>query len=46
MRTNSYASTNSDALERPDLRKHAEPRVVNMNRIGEALLEAEQPIGH
>lgn len=44
VRTNSYASTNSDALERPDLRQHAEPRVVNMNRIGEALLEAEQPI--
>ncbi|PYE50757.1 molybdopterin guanine dinucleotide-containing S/N-oxide reductase-like protein [Paenibacillus barcinonensis] len=44
VRTNSYASTNSDALERPDLRKHSEPRVVNMNRIGEALLEAEQPI--
>ena len=44
VRTNSYASTNSDALERPDLRQNEEPRVVNMNRIGEALLEAEQPI--
>lgn len=44
VRTNSYASTNSDALERPDLRQYADPRVVNMNRIGEALLEAEQPI--
>ncbi|WP_145044451.1 molybdopterin-dependent oxidoreductase [Paenibacillus xylanexedens] len=44
VRTNSYASTNSDALERPDLRHNPEPRVVNMNRIGEALLEAEQPI--
>ncbi|MGC5774494.1 molybdopterin-containing oxidoreductase family protein [Paenibacillus pabuli] len=44
IRTNSYASTNSDALERPELRQNPEPRVVNMNRIGEALLEAEQPI--
>lgn len=44
VRTNSYASTNSDALERPELRQNPEPRVVNMNRIGEALLEAEQPI--
>ncbi|NUU77047.1 molybdopterin-containing oxidoreductase family protein [Paenibacillus xylanilyticus] len=44
VRTNSYASTNSDALERPELRSNPEPRVVNMNRIGEALLEAEQPI--
>ena len=44
VRTNSYASTNSDALERPDLRSNPEARVVNMNRIGEALLEAEQPI--
>ncbi|MEK3918463.1 molybdopterin-containing oxidoreductase family protein [Paenibacillus sp. FSL K6-2393] len=44
VRTNSYASTNSDALERPELRQNPEPRVVNMSRIGEALLEAEQPI--
>lgn len=44
VRTNSYASTNGDALERPELRANPEPRVVNMNRIGEALLEAEQPI--
>lgn len=44
IRTNSYASTNSNALERPELRQNPEPRVVNMNRIGEALLEAEQPI--
>jgi len=44
VRTNSYASTNSDALERPELRSNPEARVVNMNRIGEALLEAEQPI--
>ncbi|MEO2207633.1 molybdopterin oxidoreductase family protein [Paenibacillus pabuli] len=44
VRTNSYASTNSDALERPKLRSNPEARVVNMNRIGEALLEAEQPI--
>ncbi len=44
VRTNSYGSTNGDALERPDLRQNANPRVVNMNRIGEALLEAEQPI--
>lgn len=44
VRTNSYASTNSDALERPELRSNPEARVVNMNRIGEALLEAQQPI--
>ncbi|WP_336782219.1 molybdopterin oxidoreductase family protein [Paenibacillus illinoisensis] len=44
VRTNSYASTNSDALERPELRSNSEARVVNMNRIGEALLEAQQPI--
>lgn len=44
VRTNSYASTNSDALERPELRSNPEARVVNMNRIGEALLEAKQPI--
>lgn len=44
VRTNSYGSTNGDALERPDLRQNANPRVVNMNRIGETLLEAEQPI--
>lgn len=44
IRTNSYASTNSDALERPELRSNPEARVVNMNRIGEALLEAKQPI--
>ncbi|WP_433707538.1 molybdopterin-containing oxidoreductase family protein [Paenibacillus illinoisensis] len=44
VRTNSYASTNSDALERPELRSNPEARVVNMNRIGEALLEDQQPI--
>ncbi|PAD30251.1 molybdopterin-containing oxidoreductase family protein [Paenibacillus sp. 7523-1] len=44
VRTNSYASTNSDALERPELRNNPEARVVNMNRIGEALLEDQQPI--
>lgn len=44
VRTNSYASTNGDSLERPELRINPEARVVNMNRIGEALLEAQQPI--
>ncbi|MEK4438493.1 molybdopterin-containing oxidoreductase family protein [Paenibacillus sp. FSL K6-2862] len=44
VRTNSYASTNSDALERPELRSNPEARVVNMNRIGEALLEDQQSI--
>ncbi|MFK0524911.1 molybdopterin-dependent oxidoreductase [Paenibacillus illinoisensis] len=44
VRTNSYASTNSDALERPELRSNPEAQVVNMNRIGEALLEAQKPI--
>lgn len=39
-----YASMNSRALERPDLRPNSRARRVNMNRIGEALQMTEQPI--
>ncbi|MBD7969032.1 molybdopterin-containing oxidoreductase family protein [Paenibacillus gallinarum] len=39
-----YASFNSEALERPDLRPNPEARTINMNQIGAALLEEENKI--
>ncbi|MEK5059606.1 oxidoreductase [Paenibacillus sp. FSL H7-0326] len=39
-----YASLNSDALERPDLRENPDARSINMNQIGAALHDEEQPI--
>lgn len=39
-----YHSMNDAALERPDLRPNPDARAINMNRIGEALLEKENPI--
>jgi anaerobic selenocysteine-containing dehydrogenase len=39
-----YNSMDSDALERPDLRANPNARIINMNRIGEALAMTEQPI--
>lgn len=39
-----YAKINSAHLERPDLRQNPDARMINMNRIGEALLQKEQPI--
>ncbi|MDP4096136.1 molybdopterin oxidoreductase family protein [Paenibacillus sp. P96] len=39
-----YAKLNSAALERPDLRANPQARHINMNRIGEALLDQEHPV--
>ncbi|MBO2944721.1 molybdopterin oxidoreductase family protein [Paenibacillus sp. F411] len=39
-----YSSMNSEALERPDLRPNPDARVINMNRIGEALAMEEKPV--
>ncbi|WP_410512677.1 molybdopterin oxidoreductase family protein [Paenibacillus sp. BR2-3] len=39
-----YASMNSRALERPELRANPRARHINMNRIGEALEMTEQPV--
>lgn len=39
-----YNSMNSEALERPDLRPNPGARMINMNRIGEALAMTENPI--
>ncbi|ASR45526.1 molybdopterin-containing oxidoreductase family protein [Paenibacillus kribbensis] len=39
-----YAKFNSANLERPDLRRNPDARVINMNRIGEALLQKDAPI--
>lgn len=40
----SILAHNSDALERPDLLKNKQTRIINMNRIGKALVELDQPI--
>ncbi|WNF38234.1 molybdopterin-dependent oxidoreductase [Bacillaceae bacterium IKA-2] len=40
----SFLDHNSDALERPDLLKNKATRIINMNRIGKALLELDEPI--
>ncbi|CAH1209918.1 Dimethyl sulfoxide reductase DmsA [Paenibacillus auburnensis] len=39
-----YSSTNGRALARPDLRSNPRARSINMNRIGEALEQKEQPV--
>lgn len=39
-----FLDHNSEALERPDLLKNKQTRVINMNSIGTALLEKEKPI--
>jgi anaerobic selenocysteine-containing dehydrogenase len=39
-----YAKINSANLERPDLRRNPDARVINMNRIGETLLQKDEPI--
>ncbi|MFD6440894.1 molybdopterin oxidoreductase family protein [Peribacillus sp. NPDC060186] len=39
-----YLAFNTDALRRPDLMKDKEARIINMNQIGQALLEKENPI--
>ncbi|WP_223066036.1 molybdopterin-containing oxidoreductase family protein [Paenibacillus caui] len=39
-----YGSLNGEALERPDLRANPEARIINMSRIGEALLTEQPPI--
>ncbi|WP_082423274.1 molybdopterin-containing oxidoreductase family protein [Paenibacillus dakarensis] len=39
-----YNSMNSEALERPDLRPNPEARIINMNRIGEALAMTDKPV--
>lgn len=39
-----YAKINGANLERPDLRQNSDARVINMNRIGEALVQKDEPI--
>jgi anaerobic selenocysteine-containing dehydrogenase len=39
-----YLSHNARRLQRPDLLKNKEVRVINMNLLGDALLEADPPI--
>ncbi|MDQ0492561.1 molybdopterin-containing oxidoreductase family protein [Paenibacillus brasilensis] len=39
-----YAKLNGANLARPDLRRNPDARVINMNRIGEALLQKDEPI--
>ncbi len=39
-----YLAYNDERLQRPDLLKNKDTRVINMNLIGEALLSLEQPI--
>lgn len=39
-----YLAFRSDALQRPDLLQHSQTRHINMNRIGHALTELEEPI--
>ncbi|MGE7119506.1 molybdopterin oxidoreductase family protein [Peribacillus sp. NPDC046944] len=39
-----YLAFNKDALQRPELLQNKTTRVVNMNQIGEALLDKENPI--
>ncbi|OLO37844.1 oxidoreductase [Alkalihalophilus pseudofirmus] len=40
----SFLSHNFKALQRPNLRKNKKARVINMNLIGQALLEKEKPV--
>ncbi|WP_285768570.1 molybdopterin oxidoreductase family protein [Peribacillus sp. SI8-4] len=39
-----YLAFNTNALRRPDLLDNKAPRTINMNQIGQALLEKENPI--
>ncbi|MFB7638465.1 molybdopterin oxidoreductase family protein [Peribacillus butanolivorans] len=39
-----YLAFNTNALRRPDLLKDKTTRIINMNQIGQALLEKENPI--
>ncbi|OHX42800.1 molybdopterin-containing oxidoreductase family protein [Cytobacillus oceanisediminis] len=39
-----YLAFNTGALQRPDLLHKKDTRIINMNRIGSALLELEKPI--
>ncbi|MFC4303252.1 molybdopterin-containing oxidoreductase family protein [Cohnella boryungensis] len=39
-----YSSVNADKLERPDLLPDPNVRSINMNRLGEALLQADPPV--
>ncbi|MGE7765237.1 molybdopterin oxidoreductase family protein [Peribacillus sp. NPDC096540] len=39
-----YLAFNTNALRRPDLLQDKAPRIINMNQIGQALLEKENPI--
>ncbi|WP_132744357.1 molybdopterin-containing oxidoreductase family protein [Scopulibacillus darangshiensis] len=39
-----YLRFNKNALQRPDLRKDKKNRVINMNLLGQALLESNPPI--
>jgi anaerobic selenocysteine-containing dehydrogenase len=39
-----YLAFNTGALQRPDLLRKKNTRIINMNRIGSALLELEKPI--
>ena len=39
-----YLAFNTDALQRPDLLQNKTTRIVNMNQIGQALLDKENPI--
>ncbi|MFC7370891.1 molybdopterin-dependent oxidoreductase [Fictibacillus iocasae] len=39
-----YLAYNTDALQRPELLKDPNTRMINMNRLGEALLSLEPPV--
>ncbi|WP_141431212.1 molybdopterin oxidoreductase family protein [Bacillus sp. 03113] len=39
-----YLAQNTDALQRPDLLKNQQTRIINMNQIGQELLQNDQPI--
>ncbi|MFX3624025.1 MAG: molybdopterin-dependent oxidoreductase [Ectobacillus sp.] len=39
-----YSALNSFMLERPDLLPEKKPRTINMNQLGQALLEADPPV--
>nr|WP_274436569.1 molybdopterin oxidoreductase family protein [Alicyclobacillus sp. ALC3] len=39
-----YAALNTRALQRPDLLPRPLPRSINMNQLGDALLETERPV--
>ncbi|MBT2687718.1 molybdopterin oxidoreductase family protein [Bacillus sp. ISL-47] len=39
-----YLAINTAALQRPDLLKNKNTRMINMNQLGQALLELEEPV--